>query len=43
VYPLDTPGGWHILGHTGTTMFDPARDPPATLSVGDTVRFVRAD
>jgi KipI family sensor histidine kinase inhibitor len=43
VYPLDTPGGWHILGHTGTTMFDPARDPPATLSVGDTVRFVRVD
>jgi KipI family sensor histidine kinase inhibitor len=43
VYPLDTPGGWHILGHTSARMFDPARDPPATLSVGDTVRFVRVD
>jgi KipI family sensor histidine kinase inhibitor len=42
VYPLDTPGGWHILGHTETPMFDPAHDPPAMLSAGDTVRFVRA-
>lgn len=41
VYPLDTPGGWHILGHTETVMFDPARDSPSTLSAGDTVRFVR--
>lgn len=41
VYPLDTPGGWHILGRTETVMFDPARDPPALLSAGDTVRFVR--
>lgn len=39
VYPLDTPGGWHIIGRTETTMFDPARDPPALLRAGDTVRF----
>ena len=39
VYPLETPGGWHIIGHTETTMFDPARDPPALLRAGDTVRF----
>jgi KipI family sensor histidine kinase inhibitor len=42
IYPLDTPGGWHILGRTDTVMFDPARNPPAILSPGDTVRFVRA-
>jgi inhibitor of KinA len=42
VYPLDTPGGWHIIGHTGTVMFDPNRDPPALLRAGDTVRFERA-
>jgi KipI family sensor histidine kinase inhibitor len=39
VYPLDTPGGWHIIGRTETTMFDPFRDPPALLRAGDTVRF----
>jgi KipI family sensor histidine kinase inhibitor len=41
VYPLDTPGGWHIIGRTDIVMFDPARDPPALLSAGDTVRFER--
>ncbi len=39
VYPLDTPGGWHIIGRTESVMFDPARDPPALLRAGDTVRF----
>ena len=41
VYPLDTPGGWHIIGRTQTTMFDPTRDAPALLAPGDTVRFER--
>jgi KipI family sensor histidine kinase inhibitor len=41
VYPLDTPGGWHIIGRTDVTMFDPARDPPALLRAGDTVLFER--
>ena len=41
VYPLDTPGGWHIIGLTQTVMFDPARDPPALLAPGDTVKFER--
>ena len=41
VYPLDTPGGWHIIGSTTTVMFDPARDPPALLAPGDSVRFER--
>jgi KipI family sensor histidine kinase inhibitor len=41
VYPLDTPGGWHIIGSTPTVMFDPARNPPALLAPGDTVRFER--
>ncbi|MDP9204807.1 MAG: 5-oxoprolinase subunit PxpB [Gemmatimonadota bacterium] len=39
VYPLDTPGGWHIIGRTETVMFDPARYPPALLRGGDSVRF----
>lgn len=39
VYPSPTPGGWHILGTTRATMFDPARERPALLSVGDIVRF----
>lgn len=41
VYPLDTPGGWHLIGRTSQVMFDPSRDPPALLRAGDKVRFVR--
>jgi KipI family sensor histidine kinase inhibitor len=39
VYPLDTPGGWHLIGRTETVMFDPGREPAALLRAGDTVRF----
>jgi len=39
VYPLDSPGGWQIIGHTLTRMFDPERWPPAVLAPGDVVRF----
>ena len=40
VYPQATPGGWRLLGHTPLTVFDPARNPPALVAPGDTVRFV---
>lgn len=43
VYPLATPGGWHLIGRTELVMFDARRDPPALLAAGDTVRFVPAD
>ena len=39
VYPLETPGGWHLIGRTSTRLFDPQREPPALLAAGDTVRF----
>ncbi|HEU4748467.1 MAG TPA: 5-oxoprolinase subunit PxpB [Gemmatimonadaceae bacterium] len=41
VYPLATPGGWHIIGTTDTVMFDPNRPQPSLLRAGDTVRFER--
>ncbi len=39
VYPWDSPGGWHLLGRTPVTFFDPARTPPSLLAPGDSVRF----
>ncbi|CAN5170363.1 5-oxoprolinase subunit PxpB [soil metagenome] len=42
VYPLTTPGGWHLIGHTDVPMFDASRSPPALLATGDRVRFVPA-
>jgi KipI family sensor histidine kinase inhibitor len=39
IYPLDTPGGWHLIGRTDVRVFDPARDAPNLLAPGDRVRF----
>ncbi|AUU84563.1 MULTISPECIES: 5-oxoprolinase subunit PxpB [Leclercia] len=40
IYPLATPGGWQLIGHTSLPLFDPARDEPVLLRPGDTVRFI---
>jgi inhibitor of KinA len=40
VYPVESPGGWQLIGHTSTVMFDPAREQPSLLQAGDLVRFV---
>ncbi len=39
VYPSASPGGWLLIGRTGTVLFDVAADPPALLAPGATVRF----
>ncbi len=43
IYPLDSPGGWRILGRTPLRMFDPGRAHPSLLAAGDEVRFVPID
>ncbi|MFN8644560.1 MAG: 5-oxoprolinase subunit PxpB [Candidatus Binatia bacterium] len=40
VYPIESPGGWRLIGRTPVRMFDPARARPALLRPGDVVRFV---
>jgi KipI family sensor histidine kinase inhibitor len=40
VYPVQSPGGWQLIGRTSTVMFDADRTPPSLLSAGDLVRFV---
>jgi KipI family sensor histidine kinase inhibitor len=39
VYPLETPGGWHLLGRTEIRLFDPSRSPASLFAAGDQVRF----
>jgi KipI family sensor histidine kinase inhibitor len=39
VYPRASPGGWQIIGHTDTTVWDIERKPPALLGPGTVVRF----
>ena len=43
IYPYAIPGGWHLIGRTAVNLFDPRRDPPATLAPGDRVRFVAVE
>lgn len=43
VYPLPTPGGWHILGTTDVALFDAGCPEPALLAPGDRVRFQRTE
>jgi inhibitor of KinA len=39
IYPLETPGGWQIIGRTPLALFRPEQDPPTLLQAGDIVRF----
>ncbi|MCP2029957.1 KipI family sensor histidine kinase inhibitor [Okibacterium sp. HSC-33S16] len=39
IYPRSSPGGWQILGHTDTVLWDPAAAEPALLRPGRLVRF----
>ena len=39
IYPLNSPGGWQVLGHTALSLFDPQQNPPTLLRPGDRVRF----
>lgn len=43
VYPLESPGGWRIIGRTSLRLFDAAQWPPTPIQPGDKVRFVRLD
>ncbi|HCR72464.1 MAG TPA: allophanate hydrolase [Anaerolineae bacterium] len=40
IYPLDSPGGWHLLGWTTLKLFDPTSETPFLFSPGDTVKFI---
>ncbi len=39
IYPQASPGGWHLLGRGCTRLFNPERNPPSLLQVGDQVQF----
>lgn len=39
IYPIECPGGWHLIGTTPVRLFEPGAARPALLSPGDTVQF----
>ena len=39
IYPLPSPGGWHLIGRTSVKLFLPDSDPPCLFRAGDRVKF----
>ncbi|MNV70901.1 Kinase A inhibitor [compost metagenome] len=39
IYPIETPGGWQIIGRSPINLFDLNNAVPALLKAGDRVRF----
>jgi len=43
IYPLESPGGWHLVGRTAVKLFLPDSDPPSLFRAGDRVKFFAVD
>lgn len=39
IYPIDSPGGWQLIGRTPLVMYDPTREPATLLDAGLWIRF----
>lgn len=39
IYPIETPGGWHLIGRTDVKPYDDSRAEPFLFKPGDRVRF----
>ena len=40
IYPVESPGGWRLIGRTPVELFHPEKEPPSLLQMGDYVEFV---
>ncbi|MCI7129649.1 MAG: 5-oxoprolinase subunit PxpB [Lachnospiraceae bacterium] len=40
IYPMDSPGGWQLMGMTPVKTYDPEREVPILVEAGDYIRFV---
>lgn len=40
IYPLDSPGGWQLMGMTPVKTYDPSREVPILVQAGEYIRFV---
>jgi len=39
IYPIETPGGWQLIGRTPVSLFLPDQHPPTLLQAGNLIRF----
>ena len=40
IYPIDSPGGWQLIGWTSFQIFNPESETPFLFSPGDEVKFI---
>ena len=40
IYPIDSPGGWQLIGWTPLRLFNPGSESPFLFSPGDEVKFI---
>lgn len=40
IYPMESPGGWQLIGRTPLTLFDPGQEGNMLYEAGDILRFV---
>lgn len=40
VYPMDSPGGWHVVGKTPLSLLDASKGKLPPFSPGDRIRFI---
>ena len=40
IYPVDSPGGWQLMGMTPVKTYDPERETPILVEAGNYIRFV---
>jgi KipI family sensor histidine kinase inhibitor len=40
IYPMESPGGWQLIGRTPLDIFDPQSEDPFLLNAGDYIRFI---
>ena len=43
IYPMESPGGWNLIGRVPVRPFDASRDDPILFRPGDTVGFTPVD
>lgn len=43
VYPIDSPGGWQLIGRTPVKMYDPNRETPILPKAGQYIKFTAID
>ena len=43
IYPIESPGGWQLIGRTPVKLYDPCREDPVLLNAGDYIKFVQID